>query len=366
LHTVKDLKIAITDNQSQLYGYAKRFIHLFGEVEHIDKQKNPDIVICCCGESDANDIEKSRSLYPNVAKLYLFEEQSIVESLELSDNEDAIALPFYASKINDSIAQLIFEKSKESIKVQDISFEGRVLVAEDNSANQELIGYMLESMGVEFDIASNGEQAYDAFKTKKYDVVLMDINMPVVDGLEALKMIREHEDKNNMQKTPVIALTANAIKGDKEKFLNAGMDGYLTKPIDTQSLKATLQKYLTQKSKVTLKDETKENSEPKEQKIQISSETVAKRLGVSKKIAQMLIVKFQTSITKDLDEFHSIIKSGNKEQITQKAHYIKNSCLNMGLDEVCAILEEIETNDLTKESLNEAFKKIKSLLQSYI
>ena len=362
-HRVQNLKIAVTDNESQLYRYAKRFIHLFGEVKHISKQQSPDIVICCCGKEDANDIEKSRELFPNIAKLYLFEDQNIVENLKLTEDENAIALPFYASKINDSIAELILEKSKENSAVDEVKIDAKVLVAEDNSANQELIGYIFESMGLEYEIANNGQEAYEKYQKGGFDIVFMDINMPKVDGLEGLRLIREYESSQNIAQTPIIALTANAIKGDKERFLNAGMDDYLTKPIDTQSLQKMLQKYLKDNQTATKMVQTQEPIvEQNEQKAAIDSAAVAKKLGVSEKIAQMLVKKFESSIAKEMEEFGTIIASKQMQQIKEKAHYIKNSCLNMGLESACEILQTIETGSLSEDEVKEQFEKLQQLV----
>jgi len=109
-----------------------------------------------------------------------------------------------------------------------------VLVAEDNKYNQILVRKLLESIGCRVDIANNGEEAVQAVEQNTYDVVLMDINMPVMDGLAALKSIRALPSKN--AQIPVIALTANAMKGDREKLLSAGMNDYIEKPINSRRL----------------------------------------------------------------------------------------------------------------------------------
>ena len=130
--------------------------------------------------------------------------------------------------------------SKEDIK-NEKQFKGHVLVAEDNITNQVLVRILLEDKGLSCDFADNGEVAVQMYDPKVYNLLLMDENMPVMNGLEAFEIIRERYKELC---GPVVALTANALVGDKEKFLNAGMDDYIAKPIDDEDLVRVLQKYL--------------------------------------------------------------------------------------------------------------------------
>jgi len=116
----------------------------------------------------------------------------------------------------------------------------KVLVVEDNRANQMFIKVLLDKFKIKFDMANNGKEAVEKFKNNKYDVILMDINMPIMDGIEATKLIRQYEKENNLKPTKIIAVTANAIEGDKAKFLAIGMDDYIPKPIDLNKLKEIL------------------------------------------------------------------------------------------------------------------------------
>ncbi len=111
-----------------------------------------------------------------------------------------------------------------------------ILVAEDVRANQMFISMVLKRYEITFDIANNGEEAVSLTKTKKYDLILMDENMPKMNGIEAMKIISQQERKHHQKHTQVIALTANALKGDRERLLAEGMDGYLSKPIDPDEL----------------------------------------------------------------------------------------------------------------------------------
>jgi len=111
-----------------------------------------------------------------------------------------------------------------------------LLLVEDNKANQIFMKVILNKMKIKFDIANDGQEAIEKFKSNKYDTVLMDENMPNMNGIEATKHILDYEKNNNLLHTPIIALTANALKGDRERFIEVGMDEYLTKPINQNKL----------------------------------------------------------------------------------------------------------------------------------
>ncbi len=117
----------------------------------------------------------------------------------------------------------------------------RVLLVEDNPVNQKVANLMLERIGCSVDSVANGLEAIEAFTRLPYDLVLMDCQMPEMDGYEATRMIRTME--NSGRRTPVIALTANAMKGDRDRCLASGMDDYLSKPVDRKQLEQTIRRW---------------------------------------------------------------------------------------------------------------------------
>jgi signal transduction histidine kinase/DNA-binding response OmpR family regulator len=112
-----------------------------------------------------------------------------------------------------------------------------ILLVEDTPINQTLQTILLQRMGYEVSIANNGIEAIEAFSSREFDLILMDIHMPEMGGVEAAEIIRTMEKNQQLKRTPIIAVTANALKGDKERYLKAGMDGYVSKPIAADALR---------------------------------------------------------------------------------------------------------------------------------
>ncbi|MEO1233473.1 MAG: response regulator [Myxococcota bacterium] len=118
----------------------------------------------------------------------------------------------------------------------------RLLIAEDNPVNRKIVAHMLDNERFHLTFAENGREAYDAFRNERFDLVLMDVSMPEMDGLEATKAIRSYESEHATH-TPILALTAHAMAGDRERFIDCGMDDYLSKPIQRKVLEAALQRW---------------------------------------------------------------------------------------------------------------------------
>lgn len=117
-----------------------------------------------------------------------------------------------------------------------------LLLVEDNVLNQKLIFLTLSKYGFRIDVANNGKEALDKLENKKYDIVLMDLMMPVMDGLEATRNIRERE-QDSVNKNLIIGLTANTYDADREKCINEGMDEYMAKPFDIEIFKEVIGKF---------------------------------------------------------------------------------------------------------------------------
>ena len=142
-------------------------------------------------------------------------------------------------------------EKKEDSAVISISGHkrARILVAEDEPVNQQVIGKLLGMAGYSYDIAENGEKAVELFKQKTYDAALFDVQMPIMDGLAATQLIRNIEEEKNLKRLPIIAVTARAMFGDKERILEAKLDDYIAKPYNLNDVVETLNRYVGQDEK---------------------------------------------------------------------------------------------------------------------
>jgi len=363
---LSSLKYIIEKDDNDLYHYSKRYLDIFGKPTSNLSAEN----IIVYPYEDKLKLDSIRKKYPNNPILILLEYEKDSRQFNLRSNEFFVALPFYASKINDGLSELLRKKNKniptEYNGLKD-SYDAKVLVAEDNLANQELISYILESLDIEFTIKENGIETFEEYKKNtNYDLIFMDINMPIMDGIKAFKEIRSYEKERDLKQTPIIALTANAIKGDKEKFLDLGMNDYLSKPINSNELTRVFKSFLGDKSlKILEETQNLSNEKQEDKKIEgfgIDLEKVIDKLGVNEKIAKMVVDKFSKDITKDLNDLEKFIKENDKANIISKTHYIKNSCLNVALVEVCDILQDIEHGDIEGSLLEEKFEQVKKSL----
>lgn len=134
-------------------------------------------------------------------------------------------------KLNDRLRAVIGEKNK-------------ILLVEDYEGNIVVLSYILNALDCDFDVAKTGLEALQLWKGHHYDLILMDIQMPEMDGLTATRTIRKMEEEQSLSRTPVIGLTAHALVADKQKCIDAGMDDYLSKPIVEADLKAAILRML--------------------------------------------------------------------------------------------------------------------------
>ena len=179
-------------------------------------------------------------------------------------------------------------QTKDEPKEKSMNLNAHILVAEDNVINQKLIKKTLEDMGLEVTLADNGLDALSKYMHNSYDLIFMDVQMPYLDGMESTAAILEYEKEHNRAHTPIIALTANALEGDRETFMRSGMDEYTTKPIVRDKLTKLLKRYLQDKNEPVAQEErvAQESSTP---------ETTTQE--ESKKLLLMKNSKMQNKIT---------------------------------------------------------------------
>ena len=208
-------------------------------------------------DADNSDDEFLNSIHKlhqhKVILLSSFSNRNRLESL--NDNVAKILYkPITPTKIVQGINATTIDQSKKkesnvahTTPFDNIQFHGDILVAEDNFINQKLVKQILQKYGVTVELANNGLEAFEKRKNKNYDLIFMDIQMPVMDGVEATHEIINYEVEEKLEHIPIIALTANALNGDKERFIAEGLDEYIPKPIETNELLYILKKFLVAK-----------------------------------------------------------------------------------------------------------------------
>ncbi|MBF0226105.1 MAG: response regulator [Desulfobacterales bacterium] len=221
----------------------------------------------------------------------------------------------------------------------------KILLVEDNPINQEVACEILKDAGIQVNIANNGKEAIDKVKLNIYDAVLMDMQMPEMDGYEATKLIREWETEEKNERVPIIAMTAHAMKGDREKCLNAGMDDYLTKPIDPDILIKILDRWI--KNKATKKVESNQaNNKTYDHKNMksdpINIEAGIKRVAGNQKLFFKLLKEFYSSYINLVDNVKKHLTKNELEKARILIHTIKGVSGNLSADRLHNISKELE------------------------
>ncbi|MBU4419626.1 MAG: response regulator [Proteobacteria bacterium] len=223
----------------------------------------------------------------------------------------------------------------------------RILVAEDNPTNQEIARAILESAGISVEIARNGKEAVEAARRSHFDAALMDIQMPEMDGYEATKIIRED---SRFTSIPIIAMTAHAMKGDEEKCLEAGMDGYISKPINQERLFYVIWKSMRLQVPLSAKVHevvSKETVVAKAGDLParlpgINIEDALRLLNIDKDIFKSILIKFLKRNKDTMSKIRSAFESKDLGTLVQLAHNLQGSAGNIGADELHNAAMELE------------------------
>jgi signal transduction histidine kinase/CheY-like chemotaxis protein/HPt (histidine-containing phosphotransfer) domain-containing protein len=212
----------------------------------------------------------------------------------------------------------------------------RVLLAEDNQVNQLVASRILEKLGHQVTVVSSGRQAVSAAQAGKFDVIVMDVQMPEMDGLEATAEIRRWE-RTTGKHVPIIAMTAHAMKGDRERCLEAGMDGYTSKPIRIKELEQAISKLVPTLS-VDVPVSKSDEAEPV-----IDHRAVLEGFGGNRRLLSQSIRLFLADYPQRLAEIREAIGRGDANALARAAHALKGSVGNFALKDVFAIAQRLET-----------------------
>lgn len=238
---------SVIDDSENIKEHLSSVVKYFGRIhqdDEIEKCKKIDLIFCF-GDSQFYNKLKERKNRFNCPVVFVGNIEKLNNNIMKHLMDYFLDVPIYGSKIFNIIAEAkSIEKNNQIIEETNKKYKGKILVAEDNANNQLLMEIILNDLGLDVTIVENGKVAFEKYKENLYDLIFMDINMPIMDGIETLKEIKKYEKEHQKIHTPIIALTANAIQTDKEKYIEDGMDGYLSKPIVNAELIKLLDLYL--------------------------------------------------------------------------------------------------------------------------
>jgi len=225
--------------------------------------------------------------------------------------------------------------------------KARILLAEDNITNQQVALGILKKLGLHADAVANGSEAVDALKTLPYDLVLMDVQMPVMDGLEATRRIRDTQAEVLNHTIPIIAMTAHAMQGDRDECLEAGMNDYVPKPISPRALAEALAKWLPADG---------EKSGPKGDE-QVLGETgdaqadappiwdkagMLERLMDDEELTGEIMEAFLEDVPQQIQSLKDYVAGGDAEGTERQSHSIKGASANVGAERLRAVALSME------------------------
>lgn len=298
-----------------------------------------------------------------------YAKDDVINEATIEGIEHVIAKPINASLLFETILSIFNLEAPEDsaqktynnhTKIDLNRFKGtRILLAEDNLLNQQIATEILEDEGFAVEIANNGEEAVNMTNKSQYDIVLMDMQMPIMDGLEATKTIRQKFSKNDL---PILAMTANASDADRDKCLEAGMNAHITKPIDPNLLFAGLAKWIKEKNSKLINDEKTLISAKEEIKVP-EIYGLDSRLGLQVAAGKVsLYIKMLKTFSNDQINAVSDIKRALdiKDYLTAQrvAHTLKGTCGSIGAIEIQKIAGEVEGQCLDKIQVDEIIKNL--------
>ncbi len=234
----------------------------------------------------------------------------------------------------------------------------RILLVEDSQVNQLVLLSMLQNEGFNADVVQNGAEALRAMGNVRYDLVLMDCQMPEMDGYKATRLTRQGKYNVKNPEVPIVAITANAMKGDREKCLDAGMDDYMAKPVRKSEITLMLEKYLGERTPFASPcAEANENNNPDDSMSNDSAifqeEEMLERLKEDKDVAGVILENFLDDTPRQIDALKDAIAESDAEKAYLTAHSIKGAALLVGGSVLSKTSEAIETA-ARSEDLHEA------------
>ncbi|WNC72958.1 PAS domain S-box protein [Thalassotalea psychrophila] len=287
----------------------------------------------------------------------------LTKPVTTSSLNDAIVDSLGAIHSDSKIINSRRDKSKDAISLLQ---GAEILAVEDNEVNQELIVGLLTNNGINCSIANNGLEAIQMIEKQFFDGVLMDCQMPVMDGYTATQKLRENPKFSNL---PIIAMTANAMAGDREKALSAGMNDHIPKPINVASMFQIMANWIKPLNQQV------ENLDAPIQKITISLPDSLQSIDIDdgltrtmadKKLYLKLLVKFSEGQQNFIEQFNSALDENDTELTTRLAHTLKGLAGNIGAKQLLEAAELLEAQSATKQVTSRSVQDVENKLDQVL
>ncbi len=262
--------------------------------------------------------------------------------------------PLKQSTLFDAVMETFgyYHYAQKIIEPQNIAeklFKGfKALLVEDNVINQQVAYHILIETGLAIETADNGLEAVKKIEKNNYDLILMDIQMPEMDGYEATRVIRDRLKKTNL---PIIAMTAHAMRGDKEKCLQAGMNDYIPKPIDKNQMMSVIKTYLlenkAQHNGIIIKENIQKNSEPDtdfKKFQQLDIEEALDRIGGDLNILINILKNFDTYNINFTTKIDFMLARGELKEAGDMAHALKGAAANLSAVDLAKAAQALENS----------------------
>jgi signal transduction histidine kinase/CheY-like chemotaxis protein len=287
---------------------------------------------------------------PHLVMVTAYGREEVLKQSEEASFDSILIKPITASMLFDSAIQALSSDHgtvREVKASQDLNFDSirgaRVLLVEDNELNQEVAMGLLETTHMSIDVADNGEIAVRMVGEQDYDLVLMDMQMPVMDGIAATQAIRSNPRFGTL---PIVAMTANAMEGDREKCMQAGMNDHVSKPIDPDTLYAAVMRWV--------KPRRSQRPEPPAKKIEAASPEALpdiqgvgladglRRVGGNARLYRELLVKFAAKNADAGLQISAALQGEDRKMAERIAHTVKGVAGNLGIKQVQFAAEKLE------------------------
>jgi two-component system sensor histidine kinase/response regulator len=269
---------------------------------------------------------------------------------------------------------------------EQLRFDARILVAEDNLTNQEVARGMLTRLGVEVEIAENGEVALALLAEQHYDLVMMDCQMPIIDGYQATRLIRDPASRVLNPNIPIIAMTAHAMAGDHKRSLDAGMNDHISKPVDPSKLQQALTRWLPTHCQTATTGAAGDREKPvvpttaspanKGEEVSVfDHDSLLARMGDDNALVVLVIHSFLDDIPLQLKTLQAACTAGDAEGAGAQAHKIKGAAANVGamrLSRQAYVMEKAgKAGDLDAlmadlPDLLDGFQQVKTTMENHI